>query len=274
MSKTGRNDPCPCGSGKKYKKCCINKKPRKKVVMVGSPEPLTGLDFNKEKMELKGITKDGRRIDTHTTFSKTIYLSDTGKEKVTNQIQDKVIPNTEDLLRHLSSFDLIIGLDTNTKTINSEKVSVTGIINCKISPAPDKPGYNALLEMPGFLQFRDCPQAIHPEKYSWMEIISRVNRAPANKKKKYALITDHDLGNHIVYNQRGKAIFKEFYLPENFTLMYGRGDGSTDSILNDLIKRCDKRSTEVLNIYAKDGYFEENGIKFPFDKIPKLKLKE
>lgn len=25
MSKIGRNDQCPCGSGKKYKKCCINK---------------------------------------------------------------------------------------------------------------------------------------------------------------------------------------------------------------------------------------------------------
>lgn len=24
-NKIGRNDPCPCGSGKKYKKCCINK---------------------------------------------------------------------------------------------------------------------------------------------------------------------------------------------------------------------------------------------------------
>jgi hypothetical protein len=24
-NKTGRNDPCPCGSGKKYKKCCLNK---------------------------------------------------------------------------------------------------------------------------------------------------------------------------------------------------------------------------------------------------------
>ena len=22
-AKTGRNDPCPCGSGKKYKKCCL-----------------------------------------------------------------------------------------------------------------------------------------------------------------------------------------------------------------------------------------------------------
>lgn len=25
MKKIGRNDPCPCGSGKKYKKCCLNK---------------------------------------------------------------------------------------------------------------------------------------------------------------------------------------------------------------------------------------------------------
>lgn len=24
--KTGRNDPCPCGSGKKYKACCLQKK--------------------------------------------------------------------------------------------------------------------------------------------------------------------------------------------------------------------------------------------------------
>ncbi len=24
--KVGRNDPCPCGSGKKFKKCCANKK--------------------------------------------------------------------------------------------------------------------------------------------------------------------------------------------------------------------------------------------------------
>jgi SEC-C motif-containing protein len=24
-TKTGRNDPCPCGSGKKYKQCCMSK---------------------------------------------------------------------------------------------------------------------------------------------------------------------------------------------------------------------------------------------------------
>lgn len=26
----GRNDPCPCGSGKKYKQCCLTKEPKKK----------------------------------------------------------------------------------------------------------------------------------------------------------------------------------------------------------------------------------------------------
>jgi len=24
--KTGRNEPCPCGSGRKYKQCCLKKK--------------------------------------------------------------------------------------------------------------------------------------------------------------------------------------------------------------------------------------------------------
>lgn len=33
MQKPGRNDPCPCGSGKKYKKCHELDKPKKFQVM-------------------------------------------------------------------------------------------------------------------------------------------------------------------------------------------------------------------------------------------------
>lgn len=36
MSKTGRNDPCPCGSGKKHKKCCL----AKTFVQVGKEESI------------------------------------------------------------------------------------------------------------------------------------------------------------------------------------------------------------------------------------------
>ena len=31
MQKVGRNDPCPCGSGKKFKKCCKVKQKHKKL---------------------------------------------------------------------------------------------------------------------------------------------------------------------------------------------------------------------------------------------------
>lgn len=31
MQNVGRNDPCPCGSGKKYKKCCEAKTKHKKI---------------------------------------------------------------------------------------------------------------------------------------------------------------------------------------------------------------------------------------------------
>jgi hypothetical protein len=41
MAKTGRNDHCPCGSGRKYKKCCEAKTPsarssRLLMILVGA----------------------------------------------------------------------------------------------------------------------------------------------------------------------------------------------------------------------------------------------
>jgi methionyl aminopeptidase len=50
--KIGRNDPCPCGSGKKYKKCCLGKKDagdavrdiyKKHGIRVKSPEAIEGI---------------------------------------------------------------------------------------------------------------------------------------------------------------------------------------------------------------------------------------
>ena len=32
MKGVGRNDPCPCGSGEKYKRCCAGKATRKQTV--------------------------------------------------------------------------------------------------------------------------------------------------------------------------------------------------------------------------------------------------
>jgi hypothetical protein len=34
MPQPGRNDPCPCGSGKKFKQCCASKKGRVSPALV------------------------------------------------------------------------------------------------------------------------------------------------------------------------------------------------------------------------------------------------
>lgn len=50
VEKVGRNDPCPCGSGKKYKSCCLLKEQQKR-------SPLGGRKFTAKILSSGGIKK-------------------------------------------------------------------------------------------------------------------------------------------------------------------------------------------------------------------------
>ncbi|CAN2044553.1 methionyl aminopeptidase [Candidatus Magnetomoraceae bacterium gMMP-1] len=72
--KVGRNDPCPCGSGRKYKKCCLGKnKTGAMAPLLNIPEySIKQLYLQKHKIRLKekadieGIKKAGKLVlDTH-----------------------------------------------------------------------------------------------------------------------------------------------------------------------------------------------------------------
>jgi tetratricopeptide (TPR) repeat protein len=62
MAKAGRNDPCPCGSGRKYKRCCLEKDEAAEyaalaaVALAKAPaqpiSPDTMLDFDEDEDEL------------------------------------------------------------------------------------------------------------------------------------------------------------------------------------------------------------------------------
>jgi hypothetical protein len=269
MNKIGRNNLCPCGSGKKFKKCCLNKKPREHTIIVMSPEPLHGFYYDKEKMEFTGLTPDNRLIKPVIAYSQTHYMSDSGKEKVIARIQDKVIPNEEDLMRHLfSDFDLVIAIDTNTKVIGNERISVTGIIHCIVKRMVEPGSYRVDFPWHGAILFRNCPSELPSEKFGWITEIRRINQNPLSKSKRFAIVTDHDLDNHTSYNTKKTPIYKEFNMPENFKLMYGRSDGPSQSLLNYLVKQCDKESTEVLRMIEQNGYYQYNGIKYLINQIP------
>lgn len=65
IKKIGRNDPCPCGSGKKYKKCCLDT--RKDPVLKGQNRIVKCAICDKHfDRSLRGtfqsIEKEGQRI--------------------------------------------------------------------------------------------------------------------------------------------------------------------------------------------------------------------
>lgn len=63
--KVGRNEPCPCGSGKKYKNCCLNKNTEKELVSLA---------------ELKQVEIPKTQSKTKKTTTKTSGAKKTKKE--------------------------------------------------------------------------------------------------------------------------------------------------------------------------------------------------
>lgn len=119
----------------------------------------------------------------------------------------------------------------------------------------------------GAILFRNCPSELPSEKFGWMTVMQNINRDPLNKIKKYAMITDHDLDRHTSYNNKQMPIFRDFYLPDNFILMYGR-DGPQQNLLNYLIKQCHKKSADVLKVIEQDGFYQDGERKMFINQIP------
>jgi len=73
MSKVNRNDPCPCGSGKKYKQCCMHKDQAPRRQRAALAAQLAAADtsaelaealavYEKKFKEIEDLTKD---MDSH-----------------------------------------------------------------------------------------------------------------------------------------------------------------------------------------------------------------
>jgi hypothetical protein len=56
-TKIGRNDPCPCGSGRKYKKCCFEtgRDPRERVPSAASSADAAGDDLRRDRLRSEVI---------------------------------------------------------------------------------------------------------------------------------------------------------------------------------------------------------------------------
>lgn len=61
LEKTGRNDLCPCGSGLKYKKCCLGNSDLRSKIIQEKYEKEHGIKLKKKK-DIEGIKQAGRLV--------------------------------------------------------------------------------------------------------------------------------------------------------------------------------------------------------------------
>jgi len=63
MAKISRNAPCPCGSGKKYKKCCLQNDLKNSATSKNTATPMVEKPVDEEQEDMKQIYKEVQELD-------------------------------------------------------------------------------------------------------------------------------------------------------------------------------------------------------------------
>jgi hypothetical protein len=237
MGMPGRNELCPCGSGKKFKRCCIGKKPLSHVVGVEheTPQVLNGAR----------IEPDGRIVflyENKEAKPKRAWVATHRERKKGEKTLVKVDTNPDELrigeINALRKYDFIFAIDTNNRQVGDNLVSAAHVMQLRFKKEDE-------LEQSTLGVFVFANVSEKQENLAWLLLRDEILRSPSHSHMNtYGIITDSDLGNHDEYNKHMKPIYADAFLPENFTLLYASEEGN--GIANLLIRQCDKNSTKTL----------------------------
>jgi hypothetical protein len=140
---------------------------------------------------------------------------------------------------------MVYAIDTNTKNANDKAISVSTIVLCKLDSDADgnlTVQYGPLRSLE-FWNIKD-----HPENVAWMKVIQFITQDQTyNPNWKIGVVVDSDLGNLPAYNTRSLPIYSDFYLPENFELIYASADrGKGEFLVNHLIAMSEDMAKSLL----------------------------
>lgn len=129
MQKLGRNDPCHCGSGLKYKKCCLNKDEAGNVTRLTHPAPKSSADII--NVELTWANELHKIIAMY-FFSQTLGLYETEEVDnvilVWNDFSNEVVPLPKKIGVYPAALEYVLcqiyGYD-NTQSSLAEKYEVS-----------------------------------------------------------------------------------------------------------------------------------------------------
>ncbi|HZV47097.1 MAG TPA: SEC-C metal-binding domain-containing protein [Thermodesulfovibrionales bacterium] len=179
MTHTGRNDPCPCGSGKKYKNCCLNRSGRDSLV--------ENINISKARRDDDIIPVDSV-IDYGQPFTDAAFFDTNNVHDFsgTRLIYSLILnPHVEELAHKTVRGFLNRGKEEMDRIINADKVrSVIEIMRRNPDPINNEPLMKKLV--------RDKEQAVpmmlrelrEPQNDSFVELSARIlHRTGTNYSK-------------------------------------------------------------------------------------------
>ncbi len=90
--KFGRNDPCPCGSGLKYKKCCLGKENVSMKQLKRTYEKRHRIRFKKEA-DIDGIRRAGELVLRTLDLVEPVVIPGTETEEINTMVHEFTIKN-------------------------------------------------------------------------------------------------------------------------------------------------------------------------------------
>jgi len=247
------------------------KKTRYNEVIISSKDIISGITYNDETGQVEILKADGNIYNSEFVSSGSYYEKESGKKKWINRISDAAIISEEKLCSYLTqNFDMAFVIDTNTQIIKSDKISVSSIYLAYFKKINKNNSINIKFRFNGIFIYKNCPNdSAMAEKAGWLKLVENIKRDPKYNAKNIALITDHDIKKHTKINRRETPLFLDEYLPTNIIIMYAGSDTPNDSILNNLINKCDKEAKSILNSLKENSYCYFYGNKISLlDDVP------
>ena len=251
----GRNRPCRCGSGKKFKKCCLSRPKNRTVSIDIDPR-------NIEMMDGLGISTTGRVVGIRNGQALPLIGESAIEYGYNRKHNFKLLSKgpiaTSNLYLTpdpvLLEFDHVFAVDTNTKDIGGDKVSVAAVLHCIIGPK-NNTSVNISYSFLGWFEYRNIIGK--EENLAWMQLSIAIAKEPGYEEQKIALLVDSDLMCHDQYNKGELPIYGNYYLPSNTTLIYASADGGKEVLINRLIGFCDSKAKELLGYLVNQEYIPD-----------------
>lgn len=235
-----------------------NRRERRKQEKNKKKDRFIGLQFSLDgipKEELKSlrigtkVTQNGIeaiiRTDNHEIPTNSVKGYRRESKPGFNLKKTNVVTHTSkmEISSNLQKFDCLIAIDTNSNRKQSPNVHI-GAAAQIFSVIDDNKLETEAEIIKTFTLIGDYDK---PENHNWKELITYIiSHKNHNSKTKIGLIVDSDLGEIPEYNSREKPIIDNYFLPDNFELIYASADSSNDEITNQAIAFCDKIASEVL----------------------------